>query len=154
MSLGGTCHEALPEGVMAPPAGVRARGQPWLLCEEVVEGFCDVFDHPHELVRGRQNHVSCHKVANGCRSVAETERKRCRGALYVVFQREGPSSRKPHRVVGVRKGEAALVLPGLLGSKGDTEPMPKPLVVEADGGERLDGDMSQDQLSSHHDDEV
>ena len=47
-----------------------------------------------------------------------------------------------------------LVLPELLGSEGDAELAPEPLVVEADGGERLDGDMSQDQLSSHHDDEV
>ena len=37
VSLGGTRHEAFPGGVMAPLAGVRARGQPWLLCEEVVE---------------------------------------------------------------------------------------------------------------------
>ena len=54
----------------------------------------------------------------------------------------------------VRKGEAVLVLPGLLGSKGDTELALKPLVVEADGGERLDGGVSQCQLSSHHDDKV
>ena len=54
VSLGGTRHEALPGGVMAPPAGVRARGRPWLLYEEVVERFRDVFDYPHELVvRGR-----------------------------------------------------------------------------------------------------
>ena len=140
---------------MAPPAGVRARGRPWLLYEEVVERFHDVFDYPDELVvRGWQNHASCHKVANGRRSVAEAERKRCQGALYVVFWREGPSSGKPRRVVGVGKGEAALVLPGLLGSKGDTELALKPLVVEANGGERLDGGVSQCQLSSHRDDEV
>ena len=30
----------------------------------------------------------------------------------------------------------------------------KPPIVEADGGERLDGGVSQCQLSSHHDDEV
>ena len=47
-----------------------------------------------------------------------------------------------------------LVLPGLLGSKGDTELALKPLVVEADGGERLDGNVSQCQLSSHRDYEV
>ena len=93
-------------------------------------------------------------MANGHRSVAETERKRYRGALYVVFQREGPSSRKLCHVIGVEKGEATLVHPGLLGSKGGTELALKPLVVEADGGERLDGGMSQCQLSSHHDDEV
>ena len=93
-------------------------------------------------------------MANGRRSIAETKRKRCQGAPYVVFQREGPSSRKPHHVIGVGKGEAALVLHGLLGSKGDTELALKPLVVEADGGERLDGSVSQCQLSSHRDDEV
>ena len=120
-----------------------------------MEGFRDVFDHPHELiVHGQKDHASCHKVANGRRSVAETEWKCCRGAPYVVFQREGPSSRKSCHVIGVGKGEAALVLPGLLGSKGDTELALKPLVVEADGGERLDGGVSQCQLSSHCDDEV
>ena len=93
-------------------------------------------------------------MASDRRSVAETGRKHCRGALYVVFRREGPSSRKPHRIIGVRKGEAALDLPGLLGSKGDTELALKPLMVEADGGERLDGGVSQCQLSSHRDDEV
>ena len=120
-----------------------------------MERFCDMFDHPHELVvRGRQNHALCHKVANDGCSVAETEQKRCRGAPYVVFRREGPSSGKPCHVIGVGKGEAALVLPGLLGPKGDTELALKPLVVEADGGERLDGGVSQCQLSSHRDDEV
>ena len=93
-------------------------------------------------------------MANGRRSVAETKQKRCRGAPYVVFQREGPSSKKPCHVIGIGMGKAALVLPGLLGSKGDTELVLKPLVVEADGGERLDGGVSQCQLSSHHDDEV
>ena len=108
-----------------------------------MERFRDVFDHPHELVVcRRQDHASCHKVANGRRSVAETKRKCCRGAPYVVFQREGSSSRKPCHVVGVGKGEAALVLPGLLGSKGDTKLALKPLMVETDGGERLDGGLS------------
>ena len=93
-------------------------------------------------------------MANGQRSVAETERKRCQGAPYVVFQREGSSSGKPCHVVGVGKGEAALVLPRLLGSKGDTKLALKPLMVEVDGGERLDGGVSQCQLSSHRDDEV
>ena len=46
-----------------------------------------------------------------------------------------------------------LVLPGLLGSKGDAELAPKPLVVEADGGERLEGGVRPYQLSSHRDDE-
>ena len=140
---------------MAPSAGVRARGQPRLPCEEVVERFHDVFDHPHKLiVRGRQDHALGHKVANGRRSIAETEQKCYRGAPYVVFQREGSSSRKTCHVIGVGEGEAVSVLPGLLGSKGDTELTLKPLVVEADGGESQDGGMSQSQLSSHRDDEV
>ena len=58
----------------------------------------------------------CLEVANGCRSIAETEQKCCRGAPYVVFQREGFSSGEPCHVVGIRKGEAARVLPGRLGS--------------------------------------
>ena len=68
--------------------------------------------------------------------------------------REGFSSEKLRHVIGVRKGEATLVLPRLLGPKGDTELALKPLVVEADGGERLDGGVNQCQLSSHRDDEV
>ena len=48
----------------------------------------------------------------------------------------------------------ARVLPGWLGSKGDAGLVLKPPVVEADGGERLDGGVGQRQLSSHHDDEV
>ena len=135
---------------MAPPTRVRARGRPWLLYEEMVERFCDVFDHPHELVvHGRQDHASCQKVANGRHSIAETERKCCRGAPYVVFQREGSYSGRPRHVIGIRKGEVTLVLPRLLGSEGDTKLAPK-----ADGGERLDGHVSQCQFSSHHDNKV
>ena len=93
-------------------------------------------------------------MVDGRRSVAETEWKHCRGAPYVVFQREGPSSKKPCHVIGIGMGKAALVLPGLLGSKGDAEPTLKPLVVEADGGKTLDGGVSQCELSSHRDDEV
>jgi len=120
-----------------------------------VERLRDVFDHPHELVvPGRLNHVSCHKVANGRRSAVETERKRYRGALYAAFLREGSSPGRPCYVIGVGMGEAMLVLPKLLGSEGGTELEPKPLVVEADGGERLDSGVSHCQLSSHGDDEV
>ena len=120
-----------------------------------MERLHDMFAHPHELiVHERLNHASCHKVANGCRSVAETEQKRYRDALYVAFQREGSSSKRLCYVIGVGKGEATLGLSGLLGSEGDAELAPKPLMVEADGGERLDGGVSQRQLSSHHDDEV
>ena len=116
------------------------------------ERFCDAFDHPHELVvHGGWDRALCHEVACGHRSVAETKRKCCRGAPYVAFQREGSSSERPHHVIGVRKGEATLVLPRLLGFKGDTELALKPFVVEADGGERLDGGVSQCQLSPHRD---
>ena len=52
----------------------------------------------------------------------------------MVFRREGSSFEKSCHVIGVREGEAALVLPGLLGSKGDTKLALKPLVVEVDGG--------------------
>ena len=68
--------------------------------------------------------------------------------------REGFPSGEPRHVVGVREGEVVWVLPGRLGSQGDAELALKPLVVEADGGERLDGGVSQCQLSSHRDDEV
>ena len=46
------------------------------------------------------------------------------------------------------------VRPGWLGSQGDAELVLKPRIVETDGGERLDGGVSQCQLSSHCDDEV
>ena len=71
---------------MAPPAGVRARVRPRPFRKEAMEGFCDAFDHPHELiVHGGWDRASCHKVANGRRNVTETERKRYRGAPYVAF---------------------------------------------------------------------
>ena len=77
----------------------------------------DMFDHPHILiVRGRLSHASCHKVANGRHSVVEIERKRYWGTPYVASQRERFSSGEPRHVVGVEKGEATLVLLGLLGS--------------------------------------
>ena len=105
-----------------------------------MEGFCDDFDHPHELVvRGGQDHVLGHKVASDRHGVAETERKRRRGAPCGAFRREG---------------EAAWGLPGWLGSKGDAGLALKPPVAGADGRERLDGEMGQRQLSSHHDDKV
>ena len=125
---------------MAPHARVRARVRPRLLSKEAMEGFCDAFDHPHELVVcGERDRALCHKVANGCRGVAESEQKHHRGALHGVLWREG---------------EAAWVLPRPLGSKVDAGLVLKPPVVEADGGERLDGGVSQCQLSSHRDDEV
>jgi len=114
-----------------------------------------MFDYPHELaVHGRLNHELCHKVANGRRGVAETKWKRYRGASYVAFRREESFSGRPRHVVVAGKGEATLVLPGLLESKGGVELAPKPLVVEVDGGERSDGSVSPYQLSSHCDDEI
>ena len=65
-----------------------------------------------------------------------------------------PLFRRSCHVVVVGKGEATLVLPRLLGSKGDVELAPKPLVVEDDGGERSDGGARPYQLSSHRDDEI
>ena len=103
-------------------------------------GFRDAFDHPHELVvHRRRDRAMCHKVAYGRRGVAEIERKRHQGALCGMLRREG---------------EAARVLPGWLGSKGDAGRALKPPVARADGGERLDAEMGQRQLSSHRDDEV
>ena len=82
-----------------------------------MERFRDVFDYPHELiVHGWQDHASCHKVANGRRSVAETKWKHYWGALYVGSQRERFSSSEPCHATSVGKGEAVLVLPALLGS--------------------------------------
>ena len=105
-----------------------------------MEGFCDTFDHPHEfIVCGGQDHVLCHQVASGHRGVAEAERKRHWGASRGMFRGEG---------------EAAWVLPRWLGSEGDAGLALKPPIAGADGGERLDGEMGQHQLSSHHDDEV
>ena len=91
-------------------------------------------------------------MASGRRGTAETERKCCRGALPVVFWREEPLSGRSCHIIIVGKGE--VVLPGLLGSKGDAELASKPLVVEDDGGERLDGGVRPYQLSTHRDDEI
>ena len=105
-----------------------------------MEGFYDAFDHPHELIaHGGWDHALGHKVAYGHRGITETEWKCHRGAPCGVFWREG---------------EVARVLPGWLGSEGDTGLALKPPVAEADGGDRLDGEMGQRQLSSHRDDEV
>ena len=125
---------------MAPPARVRARVRPQTFREEAVEGFCDAFDHPHELVvRGGRDHALGHKVAYGRRGVAETKRKRRQGAPCGAFRREGEAERD---------------LPGRLGSKGDAGLAVKPPVAEVDRRERLDGRVGQCQLSSHCDDEI
>ena len=102
---------------MASPAGVRAKERLWLLCQEVVEGFRDMFDHPHEfVVCGRWNHTLSHKVANGRRSVAETEQKHYRGALCGLFRREGFPSGELCHDIGVRESKVAQLVPGQLGS--------------------------------------
>ena len=94
-----------------------------------MEGFCDAFDHPHELVvRGGQDRVLGHKVAYGRRGVTETERKHRRGAPCGAFWREG---------------EVAQGIPRRLGSRGDAGLALKPPVAGGDGGERLDGEMGQ-----------
>ena len=72
----------------------------------------------------------------------------------MALQREVPLSGRSCHVIVVGKGKATLALPGLLGSKGDTELAPKSVVVEAGGGERLDGGVHPYQLSSHYDDEI
>ena len=120
-----------------------------------MDGLRVVFNYPHELaVRGWLNHAQCHEVASGRRGVAETEQKRHQGAPHVAIRREVPLFGKSCHVVVVGKGEATLVLPGLLGSKGDAELAPRRLVAEDDGGERLDGGLHSYQLSSHRDDEI
>ena len=65
-----------------------------------------------------------------------------------------PLSRRSCHVIVVGKGEATLVLPRLQGSKGDAELVPKLLVVDDDGRERLDGGLHPYQLSSHCDGEI
>ena len=72
----------------------------------------------------------------------------------MALRREVPLSERSCHVIIIGKGKATLALPGLLGSKGDAELAPKPLVVEADGGERLDGGVRPYQLSSYRDDEI
>ena len=100
-----------------------------------MERFHDMFNHPHKfIVHGRWEHALCHKVANGRCGVAETKRKRYRGAPYVMSQREESFSGRPCHIIVIGKGEVMLVLPGLLEPKGGTELAPKPLIVEADGG--------------------
>ena len=93
-------------------------------------------------------------MASGRRGVVETERKHRRGAPYVGLWREGSLSRRSCHVIVVGKGKATLVLPRLLGSKGEAELAPTLIVVEDDGGERLDGGLRLYQLSSHRDDEI
>ena len=91
MSLRGTDHEAFMRGVMALPTRVRARGRLWLLYEEVMERFYDMFNHPQELVvHGGWNHALRHKVANGLCNIAETGWESY-GALLMRYSRESGS---------------------------------------------------------------
>ena len=63
--------------------------------------FHDVFGHPHELVvRRGWVHALRHEVANGPRSIAQTERERCRGAPDEVFWGERFPSGKLRNDVG------------------------------------------------------
>ena len=93
-------------------------------------------------------------MARGRRGVAETERKRRRGAPYVSFWRDVSLSRRSRHAVAVGDGEAMLLLPGLPWSVGDIELTPKPLMVMAVGGKRLDGGVRPCQISSPRDDEI
>ena len=72
----------------------------------------------------------------------------------MAFWGEEPLSGRSCHAIVVGKGEATLVLPGLMESKGDAERAAKPLMVEADGGERLEGGVRPYQLTSHRDDEI
>jgi len=72
----------------------------------------------------------------------------------VALQREVALSRRSCHVVVVGKGEATLVLLGLLGSEGDAEMAPKPLMVEGSGGERPDGGVRPYQIFPHRNDEI
>jgi len=72
----------------------------------------------------------------------------------MALQREVALSGRSCHVVVAGRGEATLVLPGLLRSEGDAELAPKPLMVEGGGGERPDGGVCPYQLSLHHNDEI
>ena len=114
-----------------------------------------MFNYPHELaVHGSLDHAQCHEVASGRRGVAETVRKCCRGAPHVALQRELALSGRSCHVVVAGRGEVTLVLRGLLGSEGDAELAPKPLMVKGGGGERPNGGVRPYQLSPHRNDEI
>ena len=70
-----------------------------------MERFHDVFSHPYKLiVRRGWVHALHHEVANGPRSIAQTEWECCRGASGEVFLGEWfPSSELHH---GVGEGES------------------------------------------------
>ena len=88
VSLGGTRHETLMRGVMAPPVGVRAGGRLRFSRDEVMERLCDIFGHPYELiVCGEWRCALRHRVAIGLCGVEKTEQERCWGAPNEVFRR-------------------------------------------------------------------
>ena len=73
-----------------------------------MEGFRDIFGHPHELViHGGWGRALRHKVANGLCGVAQTKWERCQGALDEVFWGEQLSSGKLRHDIGEREAEAA-----------------------------------------------
>ena len=76
------------------------------------------------------------------------------GALRTWCSGEVPVFERLCHIIVVGKGEATLVLPGLLGSRGDAELAPTLLVVEDDGGERLDGGLRPYQLSPHREGKI
>jgi len=69
-----------------------------------MEGFHDIFSHPHKLVvRGGWGRALRHKVANGLSGVAQMKQECCRGAPDEVFQRERLSPSKLHHDVANKK---------------------------------------------------
>ena len=73
-----------------------------------MERFRDVFGHPHKLVVRRGWGCALHhKVANGPRSIAQTERERYRGAPGEVFQGERFPSGELYHGVGEGESKAA-----------------------------------------------
>ena len=73
-----------------------------------MEGFCDVFGHPHELIVRREwRRVLHHKVANSLCGIAETEWEHYWDTLDEVFHGERLSSDKLCHDVGKQEGEVA-----------------------------------------------
>jgi hypothetical protein len=96
-----------------------------------MERFRDVVHHTHKLaVHGRWLHALHDEVTNGPCSVTQAKRKRCQGALGQDCQGEQFFARKLCHDIDKRKGEAAQILPGWLGSQEDAELTLQPLVVE------------------------
>ena len=87
-----------------------------------MERFHDVFGHPHELVvRTGWVHALCHEVADGPRSIAQTEWERCQGASGEVFWGERFPSGELQHGIGEGESKAAELLSGQSGSQEGTE---------------------------------